>query len=239
MCAGIPLDSAYSGTRLKQSVLGTPPRHEEQVLAPDASAAFCYMSAGGWCWCPHDRDGNFARMVPMGLQSLQISNRYKYFSCYTCSSCYTYQYALGRLVDTIARDDLKPDEFSILDEAISRLGGSSALASALAALRDSLSDGVDVVVSPLDEELSPGSVAKVLRMSRPTVYKLVESGDLPARMVGSHHRIRMRDVVAYQTHREAAQCDLAETFAHAEANEAALVRKMAGVDENKARELGF
>ena len=140
---------------------------------------------------------------------------------------------------TLARSQVDASEMVVLQEAILKLPTESSLSAALQALRSSLDQGVDVLVSSYDDELSPRSAAGFLGVSRPTVYSLIRSGDLPARKVGSHHRILVRDVLAYREKQEQARCELAESFAHAAANEAALVRELAGVDAAKAAELGF
>ena len=46
-------------------------------------------------------------------------------------------------------------------------------------------------------EVSPEDAAKMLGMSRPFVRKLMDKGDLPFRMVGSHHRIAVSDLETY------------------------------------------
>jgi len=60
---------------------------------------------------------------------------------------------------------------------------------------------VDLVASVLetgrDAELSPQEAAQRLRMSRPTVMRLIARGELPARRVGSHYRLTEKDVSAF------------------------------------------
>jgi excisionase family DNA binding protein len=50
-----------------------------------------------------------------------------------------------------------------------------------------------------DAELSPQDAAQILRMSRPSVMRLIDRGLLHARMVGSHHRLSHTEVLAYRT----------------------------------------
>ncbi|MEY4532174.1 MAG: hypothetical protein RLZZ156_2897 [Deinococcota bacterium] len=71
-----------------------------------------------------------------------------------------------------------------------------------------------VVVLALDTELSTFEAADVLNVSRPFVTKLLEHGEIPFRMVGSHHRVLLADVLKYQSEQRerslAAMKELAE-----------------------------
>jgi excisionase family DNA binding protein len=51
-------------------------------------------------------------------------------------------------------------------------------------------------VTALPEELTTTVAAEIVGVSRPTLMKLVRSGDLPARQVGTHTRVRTADVLA-------------------------------------------
>lgn len=53
--------------------------------------------------------------------------------------------------------------------------------------------------------------AAVLGVSRPTVVRLVEAGKLPARMVGTHRRLRLGDVLTYRERRHGAGPALSTT----------------------------
>lgn len=54
-----------------------------------------------------------------------------------------------------------------------------------------------VEVLPADEELSPNEAADRLNVSRTFVNKLLERGELPCRMVGTHKRIPLADLLTY------------------------------------------
>ena len=54
--------------------------------------------------------------------------------------------------------------------------------------------GQEVVVTQGLREVSPTEAAVMMGMSRAQVRKLLDSGVLPFRMVGSHHRIRLNAV---------------------------------------------
>ncbi|MDR2373493.1 MAG: helix-turn-helix domain-containing protein [Bifidobacteriaceae bacterium] len=57
--------------------------------------------------------------------------------------------------------------------------------------------GLDVIVTRGFEEVTPTEAAAMLGMSRPQVRRLMDRGLLPFRMVGSHHRIRVSDLRAF------------------------------------------
>lgn len=45
--------------------------------------------------------------------------------------------------------------------------------------------------------LTVSEVARLLRVSNMTIYRLLKSGDLPAVRVGKNYRIQKRDIEAY------------------------------------------
>lgn len=57
-------------------------------------------------------------------------------------------------------------------------------------------DGGSITISAIPEEVTPATAASLLGLSRPTVMKLIADGTLPAHKVGSHHRVKSRDVLA-------------------------------------------
>lgn len=69
---------------------------------------------------------------------------------------------------------------------------------ALAEFLEAVADGEPALVLRSTEDLTTEQAAAVLGVSRPTVVRLVEAGKLPARMVGTHRRLSLRDVLAYR-----------------------------------------
>jgi len=71
--------------------------------------------------------------------------------------------------------------------------------------------GQDVIITHGFEEVTPAEAAVMLGMSRPQVRRLMDRGLLPFRMVGTHHRIRVSDLRAFdQTERERQERAMAE-----------------------------
>ena len=58
--------------------------------------------------------------------------------------------------------------------------------------------GRAVEVRTVADELTTQEAADLLGVSRPFVVKLVDSGELPARRVGTHRRLRRDDVLAHR-----------------------------------------
>lgn len=79
------------------------------------------------------------------------------------------------------------------------------LAAIIVRVLRAVADGDTVTIAALPDELTTTQAADQLGVSRPTVMKLIHSGELPAHMVGTHHRVRTADVVAFRRARLARQ----------------------------------
>jgi excisionase family DNA binding protein len=62
--------------------------------------------------------------------------------------------------------------------------------------------GRAIVLMPEKQQLTTQRAAGLLGVSRPHVIKLLNSGDLPYHMVGSHRRIYLADVLAFAKRRD-------------------------------------
>lgn len=90
----------------------------------------------------------------------------------------------------------------IVDETGHHVDLPSPLADVMARAAALLAEGLSVSVVAEDEMLSTQDAATLLNVSRQYIVRLVDRGTLPAVKVGSHRRLRMRDVEAFKTERD-------------------------------------
>lgn len=69
---------------------------------------------------------------------------------------------------------------------------------ALKLIVDTLADGCGVTVVPTNAQLTTQKAADFLHVSRPTLVKLLESGEIPFTKVGRHRRVLLADLTAYE-----------------------------------------
>lgn len=79
----------------------------------------------------------------------------------------------------------------------------SDLVEALLLIVHQLQTGNGVSIAALRAEVTTAEAADLLNVSRPFVIKLLESGAMPFRKVGTHRRVRLIDVLEYRDRQDA------------------------------------
>jgi excisionase family DNA binding protein len=73
----------------------------------------------------------------------------------------------------------------------------------LLSIVDQLRAGNGVTVVPLHAELTTVEAARLLNVSRPFLIKQIEAGAIPHHMVGTHRRVKLRDVLDHRDRQDA------------------------------------
>jgi excisionase family DNA binding protein len=67
----------------------------------------------------------------------------------------------------------------------------------LKSILSNMAEGKSVALIPSDSEVTTKQAAEMLNVSRPHIVKLLEKGEIPFKKVGSHRRIQLKDLLAY------------------------------------------
>lgn len=82
---------------------------------------------------------------------------------------------------------------------------------------EAMSQGLAISIAPHNTQLTTQEAADLLGISRPTLVRLLEDGEIPFELRGRHRRVMLADVVDYQqrakANRRAALDELTRTAA--------------------------
>jgi excisionase family DNA binding protein len=82
-----------------------------------------------------------------------------------------------------------------------------------------LCEGQSVAIVQNDAQLTTVEGARMLGISRQFLIKLLERGEIPYHMVGTHRRIYVRDLLAYKAKRDSNRRKILDDLTRAEADE--------------------
>jgi excisionase family DNA binding protein len=91
---------------------------------------------------------------------------------------------------------------ALIDANGARLELPPAIYQALKEIVRQMQQGRSVALIPENQHVTTQRAADLLGASRPHVIKLINSGELPYHMVGSHRRVYLRDVMAFVKRRD-------------------------------------
>jgi excisionase family DNA binding protein len=82
-----------------------------------------------------------------------------------------------------------------------------------------LCEGKSVAIIQGDAQLTTVEAARMLGVSRQFLIKLLERGDIPYHMVGTHRRVYVQDVLAYKAKRDRRRRQILDELTRVEAEE--------------------
>lgn len=106
-----------------------------------------------------------------------------------------------RLTEELTDAELRSTEVKVEVAGHETLTVPPQLAHLLREMIEVVAQGGSVSVTTLPEDVTTTVAARMLDMSRPTLMKLVRSGEIPSHKVGSHTRLRSADVMDHKKRR--------------------------------------
>jgi excisionase family DNA binding protein len=84
---------------------------------------------------------------------------------------------------------------------------------------DAMTQGLAITVAPHNTQVTTQEAADLLGVSRPTLVRLLEAGEIPFQLRGRHRRVMLTDVVAYQQRSRAQRRATLDEMTHAAAED--------------------
>ncbi|NYH77006.1 excisionase family DNA binding protein [Actinopolyspora biskrensis] len=109
------------------------------------------------------------------------------------------QNLLGALAKQLARDE-QGEHALLLGPDGSEIELPDPVFQALRDVVSAMSQGLAITVAPHNTMLTTQEAADLLGISRPTLIKRLEAGEIPYVLHGRHRKVRLKDVVAYRNH---------------------------------------
>ena len=82
-----------------------------------------------------------------------------------------------------------------------------------------LFEGQSVAIVQDDAQFTTVEAARMLGVSRQFLVKVLERGEIPHHMVGTHRRVYVRDLLAYKTRRDSKRRQILDDLTRAEAED--------------------
>jgi excisionase family DNA binding protein len=112
---------------------------------------------------------------------------------------------LFRFLTSSNRLGVKPHRYFLLEEGGERVELPPDLYRVVRQVAESLSYGLAVTVAPVSMTLTTQQAADLLGISRPTLLRLLDKGEIPYQRIGTHRRLLVRDVLRLREARRESQ----------------------------------
>ena len=110
-------------------------------------------------------------------------------------------------MQTIQTSNVPDDQLDSLVQ-FARDSAGPELRDVLLSLSRCIQDGVDLAAIDPTSTITPSEAAERLGMSRTHLYKLLDRGEIMSHRVGRDRRIRITDLFAFETQRQADRIEL-------------------------------